>query len=141
MKKFLLGAALVFAAYVNNSFASTADVFAYDENTVSAQLTEATQIENYVVANNDVTFSDMQADANLTSALNLGNFNSNAASFTFDDMNWKAFFWGFCCWPIGLFTVVLKSDSTREDKISFFLGMGIQWIGGIIGRLGTAAGA
>jgi len=141
MKKFLLGAALVFAAYVNNSFASTADAFAYNENTVSAQLTEATQIENYVSANSDVTFSEMQADANLASALNLGNFNANAASFTFDDMNWKAFFWGFCCWPIGLFTVVFKSDSTREDKISFFIGVGIQWIGGIIGRLSTSAGA
>ena len=123
MKKFLLAAALVFAAYVNNSFASTADAFAYDENTVSAQLTEATQIENYVAANGDVTFTELQADANAASALNLGNFNANTASFTFDDMNWKAFFWGFCCWPIGIFTVLIKSDSTREDKISFVIGV------------------
>jgi hypothetical protein len=34
-------------------------------------------------------------------------------------MNWKAFAWGFCCWPIGIFTVMLKDSSTREDKISF----------------------
>ena len=135
MKKFLLAAALVFAAYVNNSFASTADAFAYDENTVSAQLTEATQIENYVAANGDVTFTELQADANAASALNLGNFNANTASFTFDDMNWKAFFWGFCCWPIGIFTVLIKSDSTREDKISFVIGAAIWWIGGILGRV------
>jgi hypothetical protein len=135
MKKFLLAAALVFAAYVNNSFASTADAFAYDENTVSAQLTEATQIENYVAANGDVTFTELQADANAASALNLGNFNANTASFTFDDMNWKAFLWGFCCWPIGIFTVLIKSDSTREDKISFVIGAAIWWIGGILGKV------
>ena len=123
MKKLLLVAAIALVAFVNNSFASTADVFAYDENTVSAQLTEATQIENYVAVNSDVTLTEMQADASLSNTLHLNNFNSNAASFTFDDINWKAFFWGFCCWPIGLFTVVFKSDSTREDKISFLLGI------------------
>jgi hypothetical protein len=53
-------------------------------------------------------------------------------------MNWKAFFWGFCCWPVGLFTVIFKSDSTREDKISFIIGAAIWWIGGIAGRFSTA---
>ena len=123
MKKFLLVAALTFAAYVNNSFASTADLFAYDETTVSAQLSETTLIENYVTSNTDVTLSEMQSDESLSSSLNLSNFNSNAASFTFDDINWKAWAWGFCCWPIGIFTVILKSSSTREDKISFVIGI------------------
>jgi hypothetical protein len=133
MKKFLLVAALTFAAYVNNSFASTADLFAYDESNVSTQLTETTQIENYVTSNSDVTLSEMQSDEKLTTTLNLANFNANAASFTFDDINWKAFAWGFCCWPIGLFTVVFKSSSTREDKISFFIGWGTIVVLNLVG--------
>jgi hypothetical protein len=75
----------------------------------------------------------MQSDEKLTTTLNLANFNANAASFTFDDINWKAFAWGFCCWPIGLFTVVFKSSSTREDKISFFIGWGTIVVLNLVG--------
>jgi hypothetical protein len=123
MKKFLLVAALFVAVISNKTMANNAGLFAYDDDQVSVQLTQATEIENYVTTHENATLSNLQADANVSDQLDLGNFNASAASFTFDDINWKAWAWGFCCWPIGIFTVILKDSSTREDKISFVIGI------------------
>jgi hypothetical protein len=135
MKKFLLVAALFVAAISNKSFANSADLFAYNESQVAVELTQATEIENYVTAHDNATLTALQADANASNQLNLANFNSGAAAFTFDDVNWKAFAWGFCCWPIGIFTVLLKSSSTKEDKISFFIGLAVAVVFGGAGSI------
>lgn len=132
MKKLLLVAALFVAAISNKSIASSADLFAYDDNQVTVELAQVTTIENYVTTHEDVTLTILQSDATIVNQLDLAKFNSSTASFTFDDMNWKAFAWGFCCFPIGgaigIFTVLLKDDSTREDKISYFIGLGVGFI-------------
>ena len=124
MKNLLLVFVLFLSALSNKSAASNCDLFSMNEDQVSKSLYQATEIESYVLTHGQANLSELSKNIEVNNKLNLGNFNVSAASFTFDDMNWTAWAWGFCCWPIGIFTVIVKDGSTREDKISYLLGIG-----------------
>lgn len=45
-----------------------------------------------------------------------------APNFGFDDMDWGAFAWGFCCSPVGFFVVAINSNKDNDQKASFWIG-------------------
>jgi len=127
MKKLLL---VILACFVftSLSYATNAGLFELDEEKISAEFTELNELEAYVAMNENVTIHNIyEENAGLVSGMNLsygpeGMMARNG--FSLDDMEWGSFAWGFCCWPIGIFTVLLNNDKGSNHKISYFIGLG-----------------
>jgi len=130
MKKILLAFTILFSLIGNKVSATDADLFAMNEDQVSASLSQATEIENYVIAHENLTLTSLQTESQ--SNLNLKNVVSNFRSFTFDSMDWQAFLWGFCCFPIGAaigaFIILLDDNSSDDTKKSYLIGAAIGFV-------------
>ncbi|MGB0432234.1 MAG: hypothetical protein ACPGLV_17290 [Bacteroidia bacterium] len=142
MKQFIL-TVFIAVGFANISFASTADLFSYNEEAIEAEFSQIDQVESFVVENNGITFSEMQNQGHLTQFnLNWNAFDNSAAPmFGLSDMDWNSFVCGFCCWPVGIFTVLLNDDKGSDSKTSFLIGIGVNIVLGLLGGGGYAAGA
>lgn len=121
-------------------FAGSKELFELDEAKVEASVAEATQLETYIT-NNELTISELMTNENSIKVFNLSNFETKKPiSPVFDDINdidWGSFAWGFCCWPIGFFTVILNNNKDNDAKISYLIGIvagaiiwgGFWWFG------------
>ena len=130
MKKTLLLLFVIMFSF--SAFSKNADLFSFDEEKVKENFSELTTLENVLSAEKGLTLNDME---NLYPELvsNI-NYNYQAASkpltslFSIDDMDWGAFAWGLCCWPVGVFTVILNDDKGSNSKISYLIGLGTSFI-------------
>lgn len=127
MKRLLLAVAACFVI-ASSSYATNADLFELNEEKINAEFAELNKLEAYVSMNENVTIHNIyQENAGLVTGMNLsygpeGMMGHNR--FSLDEMEWGSFAWGFCCWPIGIFTVLLNNDKGSNHKISFFIGLG-----------------
>ena len=127
MKKiyFFLVLALGFTTITS---ASNADLFSYNETAIETEFATLTELESYV-SENGASLSELNAN-NYLSSLNLDNkiaANANPM-FSFDDIDWVSFAWGFCCWPVGCFVVVLNGNKDSDQKASFWIGLGASYV-------------
>lgn len=136
MKKlFTLSLALLIGSTV---FAKVqADDFAFDSQAFEIEMAALNQLELEVQQNN-WSMSDLAADDQLTSTF--GNLNLQHASFSVDNMDWNSFAWGFCCWPIGFFVVAINDNKSSDQKLSFWIGMGVNVVLGAISAVSAPAG-
>lgn len=124
------------------SFASSADLFAFNEEAIEAEFSEISAFENFVVENNTMSYADMQANGSLSQfALDFNTFDASAAPmFGFEDVDWGSFLWGFCCFPcgaiIGVFTVLLNDNKDADSRMSYFIGAGVGFVLSTVGGLG-----
>lgn len=136
MKKLLLATVACFV-FVSSSYATNADLFELNEEKINTEFAELNELETYVSMNENVTIHSIYSEnAGIVDGLNLsygpeGMMARNG--FTLDDMEWGSFAWGFCCWPIGLFTVLLNDDKGSNHKISYFIGIGTSFVLGGVG--------
>jgi hypothetical protein len=127
MKKLLLAIVACFV-FTSLSYGTNSDLFELDEAKINAEFTELNELETYVSMNENVTIHTVyEQNAGLVAGMNLsygpeGMMARNG--FSLDDMEWGSFAWGFCCWPIGIFTVLLNNDKGSNHKISYFIGLG-----------------
>eukprot|EP00657_Telonema_sp_P-1_P000306 TRINITY_DN1056_c0_g1_i1.p1 TRINITY_DN1056_c0_g1~~TRINITY_DN1056_c0_g1_i1.p1 ORF type:complete len:198 (+),score=29.35 TRINITY_DN1056_c0_g1_i1:183-776(+) len=125
------------------SFASTADLFAFNEDAIEVEFSEISAFETFVLENNGMTYTDMQAAGALSQfSLDFNTFDASAAPmFGFEDVDWTSFLWGFCCFPcgaiIGVFTVLLNDNKDSDSRMSYFIGAGV----GLVVSAITGAGA
>jgi hypothetical protein len=131
MKKLILTFSLI-AVILISANASKSDLFTYDQNAVNTELSQLTTLENYVYNNEGVTYSQVLES---NSAMAITNMNGLSSAFSLGDMDWGAWAWGFCCWPIGLFTVILNKDKDSNSKISYLIGFGCAVVLGIISNI------
>ena len=128
MRKMLLVIGFAILTCSGQVKASNADLFELNENIVLNELASLSTLEAYVNYNEGVTFTQLsQTNSNLLITLNLTNLTAagpTGMAFGFEDMQWGSFAWGFCCWPIGIFTVLLNSNKDTNHKISYFIGIG-----------------
>ncbi|NUM32647.1 MAG: hypothetical protein HUU47_10050 [Bacteroidetes bacterium] len=101
---------------------SATNEFSYDKNSLSDQFSQLEQVSLYVDQNN-VTYSELSKNPLFKGNLDLTNHISVKPNFSFDDIDWIAFAWGFLCCPIGFFIVVLDDDKSKEEKTSFWIGV------------------
>jgi hypothetical protein len=122
---------LLFTAFLiclgSSVFAATSDIFNYDEEAIIAEFSALSELENFLTKNPHLTFEEAKAVNPMAFS------NTKIASvvapekmaFTIDDMEWGSFAWGFCCWPIGFFVVILNPNRDSAHKISYLIGMGV----------------
>ncbi|MFY0685928.1 MAG: hypothetical protein JXQ90_02120 [Cyclobacteriaceae bacterium] len=86
---------------------------------------ELDELEAFIGESN-LTYEELAEIENLDFDLNsvaAVNSISSTMAFSFGDMDWVAFLWGFFCWPIGIFTVLLNDDKGSDSRISFWIGL------------------
>jgi hypothetical protein len=133
MKKLLLS--IMACGVYMMSFASNADLFDYNRSAIENNLSEITAIENVVVSNN-YSYADLKNNYDGTINVDFsGLANPAGMMFGFEDIQWGSFAWGFCCWPVGIFTVLLNKNKDSNHKISFFIGLGTAIVLSIPGYL------
>lgn len=127
MKRLLLAVAACFVL-ASSSYATNADLFELNEEKINAEFTELNELEAYVSMNENVTIHNIyEQNAGLVAGMNLAYGPEGMmghSRFSLDEMEWGSFAWGFCCWPIGVFTVLLNSNKGSNHKISYFIGLG-----------------
>ncbi|HET6243233.1 MAG: hypothetical protein H0V01_01585 [Bacteroidetes bacterium] len=132
MKKTTLIITLFFCSFAFHSKASTS-MFELDYDLVSSELADLSELENYLSINGIVSLGELSLTDNiilkkLNISKELSMVSPNNLLFRIEDMEWGSFFWGFCCWPIGVFTVLLNDDKDSNHKISYLIGLGTAFI-------------
>ena len=123
----------VFFCLIGRVKANTSNLFEINEAQIDAEFQELDRVETFLSNNEQITFSEMER----TGAINQFDLNwtaydkSASPMFGFSDISWRSFAWGFCCFPVGIFTVILNDSKSNDDRISYFIGIGtILIIGG-----------
>jgi len=125
MKKLLLMltffGAISFSGYANHN-----DLFELNEEKINAEFEALNELEAFVDMNETATLSTVQAiNPELTTSLAYAPGSTMAHNdFTIDDFQLGSFAWGFCCWPIGIFTVILNDSKGNDHAISYLIGIG-----------------
>tara|TARA_B110000483_G_scaffold224284_1_gene282940 strand:- start:403 stop:855 length:453 start_codon:yes stop_codon:yes gene_type:complete len=117
-------------AFIFKASASNVDLFSYDLSEINTELSDLEVVENIIAQNQNSTIDEINRKIINNNLLN-SSFDTNYKSslmvrnaFTSDDMDWGAFAWGFCCWPVGLFVVATNNDKEQSQKKSYWIGCG-----------------
>jgi hypothetical protein len=105
---------------------TTNNIFNFDESKIESELATLNELEDYVV----------KYDMNQLSAL----LKENPALFkgislqpalgpdegflNIQKMDWRAFTWGFCCWPGGILAIIFNESTGPQSRLSYFYGIG-----------------
>ncbi len=115
-----------------SAFASNSTLFSYDKQQLQDQFEVVDQLEAFVAESNGMTYEEVTvANVTLAQMLQTDNVSANAPMnpmFSVDDMDWGSFAWGFCCWPVGFFVVAINSNKTSDQKLSYWIGLGVSVI-------------
>ncbi len=141
MKKIFI--LLFFVSTTILSFGGNAALFSYDADELQSEFTDLQSLETMVIANQNLTIADFeQMDVDWLNRIDLEKMKTTSpvqAMFGIEDMDWTAFAWGFCCCPVGFFTIAIKDDKSDDEKISFWVGFGVSvviyFVGGIAGSI------
>jgi len=116
------------------SFASNTE-FSYDKSALVAEFNQIDLIANFV-DETKASITEVNNSTIFKGNIELTNAIAVKPNLKFEDVDWGSFAWGFCCWPIGIFTVVLNDDKDKDSKHSFLAGIassviatGILYIG------------
>lgn len=132
MKKSLLLSMIAMIFVFGSAFASNSTLFSYDKQQLQDQFEVVDQLEAFVAESNGMTYEEVTvANVTLAQMLQTDNVSANAPMnpmFSVDDMDWGSFAWGFCCWPVGFFVVAINSNKTSDQKLSYWIGLGVSVI-------------
>ncbi len=141
MKKILLVGIITVFLLNAKMYAGNSDLFTYNQEAIEAEFAQLNALETYVNTY-DVTWSELKAsNTMILTELHFDNVEMSkpvGMMFGIDDINWTSYAWGLCCWPVGIFTVLLDDDEGNDSKISYFIGVGTFLImgGGGYGAFG-----
>lgn len=115
------------------SFVSVASVseFEYDKGELQSEFRTLDNLSSYLDKTN-LSYAQVselnlfEGDLELTNSLAL------KPNLKLDEVDWGAFAWGFCCWPIGIFTVAINDDKDKNSKNSFVAGVVSSVIAGAV---------
>jgi len=122
MKFFTFLVILLFTVF--SLSASQSSLFSYNADELEAQFQELNELENNIQNSHDLNYDNL-----IGSGVCLNNSSTSgieSSSFSIDDMDWGAFAWGFCCCPIGFFVVAINDEKTNDQKLSYWIGVGVN---------------
>ena len=143
MKKITLILSLCFLAFAIETKAN--DDFSYDLNEINSELTELNQVEEIILENKNksIVYLNQEISENLSYGTKFIEYNKIHSpmqqQFSMDEMDWGSFAWGFCCCPIGFFTVAISKEKDSAQKASYWIGVGVSTVFSLISSAITAA--
>lgn len=135
MKKITLLLVMALVSLSTSTFAGQADLFTYNQDELNQEFAQLNDLEGYVLANEGITISDVENNP-VFGAMDFSGMKHAgpmAAMFSIEDMDWIAFAWGFLCCPVGFFVVAISDDASKDEKMSYWIGVIISAIVGGIG--------
>ena len=103
------------------SFAGDTE-FSYDKNSLTNEFSQLDKVDAYVDQTN-VSYTELANSPVFKGNIELTNAIAVKPNLKFEDVNWGAFAWGFCCWPVGVFTVLINDNKDKMAKDSFWAGI------------------
>lgn len=136
MKKILFIFSLSFIAF--SLSAATSEDFKMDEYELNNSMVQLDELEAEINATNS-TYDELlgTSSSNLLNGVYAG---PAGPDFSFSDMDWGSFAWGFCCWPVGFFVVGINGKKEQNQKTSFWIGMGVGLVWNLVGSAVAALG-
>lgn len=134
----MLLALVCFIGMQTNVKAENANDFSFDETEFHQEMSSLTEVEQ-IAKTQGLTYNSLQSHDKYASLLT--EMGMTQASFSFEDIDWTSFAWGFCCWPVGFFVVAINKNKDSDQKLSFWIGVITSAVVGGLGALGTAGGA
>ena len=132
---------LLFVSTILFSFAGNSDLFTYNGDELLTEFLDLQTLETMVIASQNLTIADFeQIDVDWLNRIDFENMKTTSpiqAAFDIDDMEWGAFAWGFCCSPIGFFTVAISDDKSNNEKLSYWIGVVVSSILGSISAIAS----
>lgn len=111
---------VLFACACNFGFAADAALFEVNEQEISTEFAQLDELENYVNANEDVTFSSMDASNPLLANVSAGNSALGVVSSLAEaPLGIPSFLWGFCFNVAGVAIVYFVADDREETRKAF----------------------
>ena len=111
---------VLFACVCNLGFAADADLFEVNEQEISTEFAQLDELENYVNANEGVTFSSMDASNPLLANVSAGNSALGVVSSLAEaPLGIPSFLWGFCFNVAGVAIVYFVADDREETRKAF----------------------
>ena len=118
IKKALLS--VLFAGLCNLGFSANADLFELNEQEISTEFAQLNELENYVNANEGVTFSAMDETSPLLQNVSSSNSGLGVVSSLAEaPLGIPSFLWGFCFNVAGVAVVYFVSDDREETRKAF----------------------
>lgn len=99
--------------------ANNADLFNYDASRINQELMQLQSLENYIAANPDISFTELQSEKNsLVTDLNLNtNFNGSCSAQDGEPpLGISPFIWGCCLGWVGILVVYLITEDKAATK-------------------------
>lgn len=111
----------LFTASLSFGFAGNANLFEVNEQEINAEFAQLDMLEEFVEANDGVTFSEMSAEnplvANVSGTADILGISS---SFSAEPpLGIPSFLWGFCFTVAGVALVYFVADDRDETKKAF----------------------
>lgn len=120
---------------ISTAFAGNANLFTYNQDELNQEFEQLNALEGYVLANQGVAITDVENNP-LFGTMDFSGMKHASpmgAMFSIEDMDWIAFAWGFFCCPVGFFVVAIDDDSSKDEKMSFWIGVLVSAVIGSIG--------
>lgn len=120
MKRLYILPLVFLFTFSSNLFAGNADLFSYDEDAVSSELADLTELENYVWTNPAATLSSLTEEGNsLLDGLKL--FSPFAMGMELEPpLGIPSFLWGCVFGVVGVALVYFIAEDSDETKKAFF---------------------
>lgn len=98
----------------------------FDVAGFEAEFAALDQLEKLVKEEGITSFAELESKESVS--LDLTDFKSTNSitatqGFDWDNFDWPSGLWGFLCCPIGFFVVITNKDKTKDQKISFWIGV------------------
>ena len=119
MGKAILLTSLAFIATLTQRNGADADLFRYDRGKIEMAFAPLKKLESAVSGDSSIAATGQTFMSTRTE------FQNNMPNF-FPPIQFEidpyAFFWGYCCSPIGVFVVMFDMNQNAEGRISFLFG-------------------
>ena len=102
------------------SFADSSP-FSYDKNELNTEFSQLNKVSSYIDYTN-VSFDELSNSHIFDGKIELTKAIALHPDLKFRDVDWGAFALGFCCFPVGIFTILRNDNKRQESKNSFCIG-------------------
>ncbi|MCD4695325.1 MAG: hypothetical protein K8S16_03705 [Bacteroidales bacterium] len=130
MKKFTLLVIVAGLFLSIQSYAGKASLFTFNEGKIKSELAEVNALENYLLQNDNMTYTDLLAGNNpFARNLSFGNEGFMGFSSYEPPLGIPSFLWGFCFGGIGILIVYVITEEKEETMKALWgcVASGVIW--------------
>ncbi|MFT6855580.1 MAG: hypothetical protein ACJA0X_001554 [Cyclobacteriaceae bacterium] len=99
-------------------------------NNFEEDFLELNELESIILAQGTYDLSELKKviDKDLIDTMSSINSMKSTQGFDFSNFDIVSGLWGFLCCPIGFFVVAVNKDKSKDEKISFWLGVAVTTV-------------